>query len=85
MQRWLHSAVYVDFFKHTFYTIIIFTYLHNWSLQPFSQCYLPSFSRHLYCVWLMNQTYFERCEFDVTLIATCTYTVNIAMSMNESE
>ena len=38
---------------------------------------------------LMNQTYFERYEFDVKvvniLIATCSYEINVVVSMNESK
>ena len=26
------------------------TFIHNWSLQPFSQDYWPNFSHHLCCV-----------------------------------
>ena len=30
----------------------LFTYIHHWSLQPFSQGYWPSFSHYLCCVWV---------------------------------
>ena len=37
----------------------------------------------------MNQTYFERYEFDVKvvdiLIAACSYEINVVVSMNESK
>ena len=30
-------------------------YIHNWSLQPFSQDYWPSFSHHLWCVNVIHE------------------------------
>ena len=34
--------IYFNYYSHT--------YIHNWSIQPFSQDYWPSFSQHLCCV-----------------------------------
>ena len=42
-----------DLFVHLYY---IHTYIHNWSLQPFSQDYWLSFSHHL-CLYVSGGTY----------------------------
>ena len=46
------SIKYSDNFwtKSSFDKIYVCTYIHNWSLQPFSQDYWSSFSHHLSCV-----------------------------------